>query len=277
MSKPTTIYALIDPRDNSHHYIGKTIQMPPQKRLRQHLKTPASDELAQWIDNLANVNITPELKVLETVPHDADWRAAEVYWIRFGISQQWQLKNKTTGGDNYPLDLLAHAKADTLIPRIVYAREDTLRLLMSINCYVMRGKRAENNTFRELLHQALSIVQLTDSHLTDAKRDNLYQHILSSGIIQQGRGWRVPLIKKSNPIGGEFLAVGKPFAINGIGIPGKWDKAGWRTSIKMSKATSELLDTLATQSASANRRRGYDDVILSACSVLASIFDEIAG
>lgn len=274
MTKSTTIYLLIDPRDGTGHYIGKTIQNPPQKRLRQHIMNPATDNLAEWVNELQENALKPELEILETVPPDADWRASEIYWIRYGLSQGWSLKNKASGGDNYPIELLLKAQSQDIIPRIIYANEETLRLLTSINAYVMRGKNVEDNTFRDLLHESLLLVNAEGTDNFGTMMDNFCKRVLSDGIIQMGRGWRVPLIKKQNPLGGEFFTVGKPFTLNGISLPGKWDKAGWRCTIKMYKETSELLDTLATEMHS-NRRRGYDSVLKQAFSILETTFSQI--
>ncbi|MEM9954240.1 MAG: hypothetical protein AAF846_21695 [Chloroflexota bacterium] len=274
--KMTYIYALIDPRDASYHYIGKTVQNPLRKRLKQHLRTPATDELASWFEELGENNLSPDIKLLESVTPDGDWRASEIYWIRHGLAQGWHLKNKASGGDNYPLEVLAHAEDDDVVARVIYAQEDTLSLLTSINCYVMRGKRAEDNTFRNLFHRALLLVNAENISEPDYDRlqEDFCDYILTHGIIQLGRGWRVPLIKKKNPVGGEFLTVGKPFTINGISIAGQWDKSGWRMSVKMYKKTSDLLDTLATAYES-QQRRGYDDVLRCAVLSIASAFDHV--
>lgn len=275
MTKTTYIYALIDPRDKTKYYIGKTIQHPPQKRLRQHLLKPATDNLAEWVDELKQVGITPEMDVLESVPPDADWRAAEIYWIRYGLAQGWCLRNRASGGDNYPLEALVRAKPEDLISRIIYADETTLSLLTSINAYVMRAKTVEDNTFRDLFHQALRILEAENTNSFEMMKQNFHEHILSHGIIQITRGWRVPLIKKHNPMGGEFFTVGKPFTLNGISLPGKWDKAGWRVSIKLYKKTSDLLDNLATEMLE-KHRRGYNEVLQATLEILAEIFDAIA-
>ena len=274
MNKMTYIYALVDPRTKVPHYIGKTVQHPPQKRLKQHLLKPASEELGVWVNELKTINLKPEFKVLETVALDADWRAAEIYWIRYGLVQGWCLKNRASGGDNYPLELLAKAKPDDIIPRLIYANEDTLSLLTSINCYIMRGKRAEDNTFRDVLHQVLLLAQAENTPQFIEIDQDFHNHILTNGIIQLGRGWRVPLMKKQNLVGGEFLAVGKPFTINGISIAGRWDKAGWRMTIKMYKKTSEVLDSLATEILN-EQRRGYDNVLQRASQLMSKTFDSI--
>lgn len=274
MTKTSTIYALSDPRDKTPHYVGKTVQNPPQKRLQQHLMKPATQALAQWFDELQELGLKPDLQVLEEVPPDADWRAAEIYWIRHGLAHNWPLKNAASGGDNYPLDLILSGKANDIIPRVIYGSEDTFRLLTSINAYVMKGKKAEDNRFRDLFHRGLSIHAAEATDEFDTLKHEFRNTILSHGIIQMGRGWRVPVIKKRNLLGEEFLTVGKPFTINGIALPGNWNHTGWRTTIKMYKQTSELLDTLATE-LQANQRRGYDNVLQQALDLLATIFDEI--
>ena len=275
MAKTTYIYALIDPRDQTPHYIGKTVQNPPQKRLRQHQRKPATDGLAAWIDDLLRADMKPTLETLETAPPGADWRAAEIYWIRHGLAQGWPLENRAIGGDNYPIEALENAEANDLIPRIIYAREETLKLLTSINAFVMRGRRAEDDTFRELFHAALKILEAQPTDRVNDMRRDLIETGLSWGVVQIGRGWRVPVKIKRNLIGGEFLTVGKPFNINGIGVPGKWDQGGWRALIRMYKKSSEILDTLATRQID-DRRRGYESVLQDTLEILASIFDDIA-
>lgn len=274
MTKTTTIYALIDPRDHTYHYVGKTVQNPPQKRLRQHLSRLGEDELARWINELDQEGLKPTYRILEVVSPDADWRAAEIYWIRYGLAQGWELKNKASGGDNYPLELLARAGDDDLIPRTLYATEQTLTRLTSINCFVMKGKPAEDNTFRDLLDKALRLIGTEEETQRNLLEQDFLTHILTHGIIQVGRGWRVPIMKKLNLDGGAFLAVGSPFAINGLSIPGNWDQDGWRTTIKLYKRTSEMLDVLATRAVNA-QRCGYDRVLQHMLNAMATLFDKI--
>lgn len=276
MMKTTIIYALIDPRDETQHYIGKTVQHPLTKRLKQHLRTPATNELADWFNTLKHFGLTPQIKMLESVPPENDWRAAEIYWIRHGLARGWTLKNKTSGGDNYPLEVLARAKPNDIISRVIYADEDTLTLLTTINCYVMRGRRAEDNLFRDLFHNALMLVDAYNisQEEFDRRQKNLSHYVLTHGIIQLGRGWRVPLIKKKNPLGNEFLTVGKPFTINGLSMAGNWDKSGWRVSIKLYKQTSDLLDDLATAIVD-EHRRGYRDVLWHMVRIVAATFDYV--
>lgn len=275
MSKITYIYALIDPRDQTQHYIGKTVQSPPKKRLRQHLLHPATDGLAEWFSELEHAGHKPELKILETVPVDGDWRAAEIYWIRYALAQGWYLRNKASGGDNYPLEILAEAQPDDIIPRVLYADEATLKLITGINSFVMKGKTAEDHTFRDLLHHTLVLLEAENTDHFEALLDTFCERTLSRGLVQMGRGWRIPVLKQYNRIDGEFFTVRQPFRINGIGIAGKWDASGWRNTLKMYKRTSDLLDDLATEIVD-EQRRGYADVLQRATTIIAETFDKIA-
>lgn len=81
---PWIIYALVDPRDNSIRYIGRTNE--PQTRLLQHLKSVYIENPAkyQWIQELKRLGLSPYIEVIEGVYgplQDAD--AREQYWIGY--------------------------------------------------------------------------------------------------------------------------------------------------------------------------------------------------
>jgi len=61
------IYALLDPRDNSVRYIGKTIN--PKDRLRQHLYCKKEHNYRSiWINSLIKKNLKPLMKILKICP-----------------------------------------------------------------------------------------------------------------------------------------------------------------------------------------------------------------
>jgi hypothetical protein len=63
-----TVYALIDPRDNSVRYIGATIK-PLKVRLYGHLKGPTAKRVKAWIDDLAAAGLVPQIEAItEDVP-----------------------------------------------------------------------------------------------------------------------------------------------------------------------------------------------------------------
>ena len=78
------IYGLLDPRDASLRYVGKT-HMRREHRLERHVESAlegASAPVSQWIRELHGVGLDPVVFVIERIPGDADWREAEVNAIR---------------------------------------------------------------------------------------------------------------------------------------------------------------------------------------------------
>jgi hypothetical protein len=87
----THIYALVDPKDKSIRYIGKSDK--PKYRFLQHMADKTSNrQKAAWITSLQNRGLKPKLKILETVPCEL-WGEAENYWIHFGKARGWPLTN----------------------------------------------------------------------------------------------------------------------------------------------------------------------------------------
>lgn len=65
-----TVYALVDPRDNSVRYIGATTKTL-KVRLYGHLKGPTAKRVKAWIDDLAAGGLVPRIEAItENVPAD---------------------------------------------------------------------------------------------------------------------------------------------------------------------------------------------------------------
>jgi hypothetical protein len=77
------IYALIDPRDDMIHYIGRTIR--PNGRLQQHLEeVTVNKKKNQWLQELKKLHMTPRMEVLESLECKAiDAERRETYWIQY--------------------------------------------------------------------------------------------------------------------------------------------------------------------------------------------------
>lgn len=75
----TFIYALVDPRDGCVRYVGKADD--PRWRLNRHVVARhETSRKAQWVCELWDSSLRPQLKVLEDV--DAlDWKTSERSWI----------------------------------------------------------------------------------------------------------------------------------------------------------------------------------------------------
>jgi hypothetical protein len=79
------IYGLIDPRDRSLRYIGKTHKRR-EWRLAEHIQHALDGDqrpVYGWIRELLANNLEPEIFVWKRVPADADWRIAEKEAIAF--------------------------------------------------------------------------------------------------------------------------------------------------------------------------------------------------
>jgi len=94
----TKIYGLIDPRTNQIRYIGKTIRSLGD-RLSQHMYEKAKHHRAMWILGLKYIGLQPQIVLIETIPLEGNWIAAERKWIAYYKSMGYSLVNKTDGGE----------------------------------------------------------------------------------------------------------------------------------------------------------------------------------
>lgn len=88
------IYVLIDTRDNTVFYVGKTTQ-PLKLRLRQHIDTSlrkGKNARTHRIRELRQQGYTPAIQLLETVP-ETKWRDAEHKWVKHYLDQGVVLTN----------------------------------------------------------------------------------------------------------------------------------------------------------------------------------------
>src|SRR6266568_4337485 len=96
-----TVYALLDPRDDSIKYVGLTIN--PERRLARHIssRTSATPEKRTWHEELIALNITPILLPLETGMFcEMEARERESFWIKELLEAGSELFNSpsTNGG-----------------------------------------------------------------------------------------------------------------------------------------------------------------------------------
>jgi len=101
------IYALIDPRNGTTRYVGRTIN--PNQRLKGHVYEGKNDrvlnpEKAAWIRELFTLGLQPEMQILETGQDligsgEYLWSIAERNWIRTLREADCDLLNRTEGGE----------------------------------------------------------------------------------------------------------------------------------------------------------------------------------
>lgn len=101
-SRPTTIYALIDPMDSRVRYVGKTC-MDMDVRLRNHISDGKRmiTWCNRWVNSLTVRGLTPKVSVLMTVDGDS-WPAWERMFIKWFRDICPKLTNISDGGEGNP-------------------------------------------------------------------------------------------------------------------------------------------------------------------------------
>jgi len=95
----TYIYALVDPRDGRHRYIGKADN--PVLRLQKHLqpkRLSGKTHKEVWLRSVLASGQSPRMEILASVKK-TEWEIAEKYWIAYFSAYGEDLTNSTLGGD----------------------------------------------------------------------------------------------------------------------------------------------------------------------------------
>lgn len=88
-----TVYALIDPRDWSIHYVGMTDNV--YTRFQQHIRLQSNNEQKNtWLQSLKDADVMVFMKTLETADNLEDALQKEAYWIRHYIRLKSPLTNR---------------------------------------------------------------------------------------------------------------------------------------------------------------------------------------
>lgn len=117
MNRPTTIYAVVDPRSSEVRYVGKTVSTI-KLRLSQHLSSKAKSHCGNWFRKMKHEGITPEMLVLETVPPNGEWADAEIFWIANLKFMGADLVNASIGGEGGGLGCIVSAETRAKISAI---------------------------------------------------------------------------------------------------------------------------------------------------------------
>lgn len=96
MGEKVYIYGLVDPRDDSIRYVGKSIN--PKLRWLSHIRDKSVCRKSDWIAELLGMGLTPGVKIL-CVASSHDWKVKEMEWIKT-LSKQHDLFNTTEGGES---------------------------------------------------------------------------------------------------------------------------------------------------------------------------------
>ena len=99
----TAIYKLVDPRDNTIRYIGKT-EKKLSDRLSQHISEAKHKKnwKSNWIKSILSDSLKPKIIEIEVVPPGEDWVEAEQRWITYYKLAGARLTNEGDGGEGNP-------------------------------------------------------------------------------------------------------------------------------------------------------------------------------
>jgi predicted GIY-YIG superfamily endonuclease len=92
MGGEIAIYVLIDPRDNTVRYVGKSND--PERRLAEH----ASSSMP-WAVELRSLGLSMVMRIVDRASLQ-EWERAEQYWIAF-YSRHGRILNTEVGGRGY--------------------------------------------------------------------------------------------------------------------------------------------------------------------------------
>lgn len=98
------IYVLIDPRDGTVRYVGKSVD--PAARLVGHAANHGgSRQKRAWIADMRRAGVEPRMEIVDWAS-SSEWERAEQWWVQF-YSSRGSLYNVEVGGRGYlhPADL----------------------------------------------------------------------------------------------------------------------------------------------------------------------------
>jgi predicted DNA binding CopG/RHH family protein len=95
---PFTIYALVDPRTDQVRYVGCTAQ-PLGQRAKAHLTERGNARKYQWVQELRQANLEPEVQLLEEAEDEPAER--EQYWIALKQAEGCELFNGWVSSPRY--------------------------------------------------------------------------------------------------------------------------------------------------------------------------------
>lgn len=93
-----SVYALVDPRDDTIRYIGMSKNV--WRRYAMHLLIPSKGAASKtaWIKRLKEIDLAPLLTILETAETEEDALKRETYWIKHYLKQDTPLLNVAKTG-----------------------------------------------------------------------------------------------------------------------------------------------------------------------------------
>ena len=96
MGGEVAIYVLIDPRDDTVRYVGRSFD--PTTRLAYHIAESAGRK-GRWIKDLESVGMVPRMEIIDRAALN-EWESAEQTWVQF-YAMRGSVYNVEVGGRGY--------------------------------------------------------------------------------------------------------------------------------------------------------------------------------
>ena len=96
-----SIYALVDPRDESVRYVGKTNN--PDARYNSHCYSKSKTHCSRWVQSMKKEGWWPHMMILEDGLSEEQWPEREKHWIAHYRETGAKLTNITDGGPGVPI------------------------------------------------------------------------------------------------------------------------------------------------------------------------------
>lgn len=159
LSNTTFIYALLDPRDGSVKYIGKSKNV--KSRYSYHINEYKSKKISKkinWIKSLRKLDLKPELLIIDEV-EDYSWQFWEIHYISLFKFYGFDLKNSTNGGEK---------SGNHKGMKRTESTKEKMRLAAS-----KRGKDFYENMVEKRRLNGNWIISLSKKEFTDKHKENI--------------------------------------------------------------------------------------------------------
>jgi predicted HicB family RNase H-like nuclease len=153
VSRTAFIYGLLDPRDNTLRYVGKTVS--ERARLSNHLSDLTSKKKGRWVKGLLRLGLAPKMVVLSEVPA-SEWQKEERAAISRYRALGCDLLNVCAGGGpdspkkpafgkRTPLQVRVSPKVRTELKKLAASEKRTLNnyLSMLLESHIRETKQQE--------------------------------------------------------------------------------------------------------------------------------------
>jgi predicted GIY-YIG superfamily endonuclease len=169
-----TIYALVDPRDQSSRYIGITEDV--YQRMRQHSRCEGNNERKNaWIKELQKEQLMFIMHSLEKVKTVEQALEREQHWIQYYLQQGANLTNRAG---------ISASASKPLGPKWILSPEEAKQLFFKTSTgQIVNVPDAPSDEFDRFVKRYVQITESTDTGKWDkVQKRQVLSHLLKHGI-----------------------------------------------------------------------------------------------